>query len=381
VDLSVTHAHSVAESPGGPTRSLRIALISTPHESTPPLAYGSINRIVADLTHELVLRGHEVEVFATGDSTAGGTLRAVYDAPGEQFYDVSRDWMHALHSLRQVRDVDVVHNHNLFSGVALAFLAQARTYLTTAHYYTHRDQHLLSLAGLPSVGHSVVAQSEAQQRRMSWLHPVAVIPPGIRPDLYGFDAHHDGYLLVLGVVGEHKGVREAIDVARTCGYPLIIAGPVPPWCERYYLQQIVPELHGRIQYIGEVGGEERLRLLQRARGLLMLSKAPETFGLSCVEAMVSGTPTVVSGRGALPEIVQHGVTGFVADGHLEWCKAVDALGTIRPEACRAHVEQKYTAAHMADRYLAVYDWLLQREGHGPTTATRSAGPENEEAWR
>ncbi|MBH5335917.1 glycosyltransferase family 4 protein [Streptomyces pactum] len=337
-----------------PGDRLRIAQVSTPHESTPPIAYGSINRIVADLTDELVSRGHEVHLYATGDSTTRGVLHAPYPHPDPDFVNVGQDWMHALGSMRDITGFDVVHNHNLFTGQALSFLAGCRVALTTAHFFTYRDHDLMSRTG-PA---NYVVQSRSQQHRMRHLNVVGTAQPGIRVEEYPLGRGDDGYLLVLGQIGDHKGVREAIGVARRARLPLIIAGPVPPWHQEYFERQVRPWLGPDVQYVGEVGGDVRLELLRRARGVLMLSKGPETFGLVCVEAMACGTPVVVTGRGALPEVVRHGVTGFVADTEEEQCAAVHRLQEIAPDTCRAHVEENYTVGHMTDRYETIYRALL-----------------------
>lgn len=347
------HQHRLA--PARIARPLRIAQLSTPHEATPPRAYGSINRIVADLTNELVVRGHEVHLFATGDSQTLGELHSVYAQPDASFVNVGRDWFHSLHSLREIQHFDVLHNHNLFSGSALSFLANVRATVTTAHFYTHRDRDFL--ARVPRQHFAV--QSRSQAFRMNWLPDVHLVEPGIDVASYPLAYGHAGYLLVLSQVGDHKGIREAIAVARACMKPLVIAGPIPPWHRDYYDAQIRPHLGNGIDYVGEVSGNTRLELIQGANGLLMFSKVPETFGLSCVEAMACGTPVIGSSRGALRELIRHGVNGFVADTHPERCAAVDGLSSIDPAVCRAYVEAAYTVTHMADRYLSLYARLLE----------------------
>ncbi|MFE6776301.1 glycosyltransferase family 4 protein [Streptomyces sp. NPDC057702] len=337
-----------------PAAPLRIAQVSTPHESTPPVAYGSINRIVADLTDELVARGHEVHLYATGDSRTRGVLHAAFDFPDPAFVNVGQDWMHALLSMRDITGFDVMHNHNLFSGQAASFAADCRVALTTAHFFTYRDHDLTGRMG--DAGY--VVQSRSQLRRMRHLKVVGVAQPGIRVEEYQLDRGHDDYLLALGQIGDHKGVREAIDVARRAGVPLVIAGPVPPWHEDYFQRMIRPCLGQDVQFVGEVGGEVRLELLRRARGVLMLSKGPETFGLVCIEAMACGTPVIVTSRGALPEVVVDGVTGFVADTEEDQCRAVHRLAEISPDRCRARVEQNFTVSHMTDRYEEIYRDLL-----------------------
>ncbi|MGH3699381.1 MAG: glycosyltransferase family 4 protein [Pseudonocardiaceae bacterium] len=338
--------------------SLRIAQLSTPHERTPPEGYGSINRIVADLTEELVARSHDVHLFANADSQTSATLHSIYDRVGEKFLDFGRDWLHALFSLREISGFDVLHNHNLFSGTALGFLADARASMTTVHFDHVDDYDFLRRV---SPQHWVV-QSASQRRRLAWLDTTGtmhMVRPGIDVAAYRGADRDDGYLLILGQVGEHKGIREAIETARKVGMPLVIAGPVPSWHERYFEEYVRPELDQQVQYVGVVGGQRRLDLLQGARALLMPSQAEETFGLACVEAMASGTAVVVSAAGALPELVVDGVTGFVARDVSAAVAGVERVAEISPAVCRAHVEQHFTIARMTDDYLELYRRLCR----------------------
>lgn len=329
---------------------MRIAQLSTPHERTPPTAYGSINRVVSGLTEELVRRGHDVTLYATGDSRTSARLRWLFDSPSDQFVDTGRDWLHSLHSLRVREHFDIVHNHNVYSGAALGFLADTDVFLTTSHFFSPADLDFYS--HLPR--QQLVAQSQAQRRMMGALDPVAVVPPGIDVTEYPLCREKDDYLLVLGQIGRHKGTVEAVQVARLVGRPLVLAGPVAPWNRQYFEQEVEPLLGPDVSYVGEVGGQRRLALLQRARCLLMPSNGEESFGLVLVEAMACGTPAVGTDHGAIPEVIEHGVSGFVASSVPELALVVERCGAISAAACRRRVERCFTLDRMTDAYLKLY---------------------------
>ncbi len=334
--------------------ALRIAQVSTCHEATPPTGYGSINRIVSDLTECLVSRGHEVTLFATGDSVTTAQLRSWFPSPSADFVDVGRDWLHSLFSLTTGESFDVVHNHNVYSGVALGQFAQAGAFVTTSHFFSDRDLDFYSY--VPA--HQFVALSDSQRARMDKLRPIAVIRPGIEPATYLFSAQKHDYLLMLGQIGDHKGTVEGIDVAQRLGLPLRIAGPIAPWNKEYYRDRVQPLLSSNIRYLGEVGGRDRLRLLRDARCLLFPSKEAETFGLVLLEAMASGTPAVALRKGAADEILIDGVTGYVCDDLEGMIDAVASCHEISARACRHHVRDHFHRERMTDDYLALYHRLL-----------------------
>jgi glycosyltransferase involved in cell wall biosynthesis len=329
-------------------RSMRIAQISTCHEATPPLRYGSINRIVSELTECLVRRGHEVVLYATGDSSTSARLEYVFEAPSPGFYNIDDDWVHVIKALTTGEHFDLVHNHNIYGGVGLAFLAECDAYLTTVH--TKPNMQFLK----HFQGHNLVALSESHGRMLASLNPLRVITPGLSPDAYPFTEDKEEYILLLGQIGHHKGTREAIDVAESLGMELRIAGLVAPWNEPYFQAEVKPRLRGRISFVGEVGGTDRLDLLRRARCLILPSNALETFGLVLIEAMACGTPVVGTTRGAIPEVVVPGQTGFLADDLAGLADAVRGCDRLDPRQCREHVLKHFTAERMTDDYEDLY---------------------------
>jgi len=334
---------------------MKIAQLSTCHENTPPVKYGSINRIVSTLTEELVRRGHDVTLFATAKSTTRARLKWVFEEPREGFYHIDDDWVHVIKSLTNGERFDIVHNHNIYGGVSLCSLANCRGYLTTCHTKPNLTflRHFLP--------HNFVALSHSHFARMSELAPLATIYPAIDLVDYPFDYEKGEYLLYLGQISHEKGTKEAIQVANELGVPLQIAGVVAPWNKSYFDVEIEPLLNDRIRFVGEVGGTEKLDLLRGAKCLIFPSNTEETFGLAMIEAMVCGTPVVGTSKGAIPEVVLDGETGFVADGVEALVEAAQKIGDIDPYRCRAHVRETFSVERMASNYLALYDTLLARQ--------------------
>jgi len=334
---------------------VRIAQVASCHESTPPNGYGSINRIVSDLAESLVAAGHEVTLFATGDSRTAAMLRWTFPFPLAGELNVGREWLHSIRSLQRCDGFDIVHNHNFFSGSALSFLPRCGAFVTTAHVMPGDAwefvDHLL--------WQPLIVLSEAQRRSLRRLRPMAVIRPGLRLEDYPYQESKQDYILFLGRVGRPKGVDTAIAVATLAGRPLVIAGPVPPWERAYFEECILPAVDGeRVRYVGEVGGDERAGLLSSAHCLIMPSTVEETFGLVLIEAMACGTPVIGSPWGAIPEVIDDGHTGFVASSPQEMAEAVIRCASIVPSECRRQVDQHFGINRMVDEHVALYERLL-----------------------
>lgn len=334
---------------------MRILLISTPHERTPPLTSGGIERIVALLANGLVERGHEVTLFATGDSQTRASLRS-YFPHGIRPYSLMNEAIQVGLALRRAGAYDIVHNH-CFLGAAFCDLSGTAS-LTTLHW-TFDEAHEPLFRAFPQ--HGVVALSEWQRRAMPGLNYLGVVPNAVDLDEYEFRAEKEEYLLFVGRMDPRKGPHLAARAARVTGLPLVLAGKLKPENQPFFDREVAPHLSDRIRYVGEVGGEERRALFAGARALLLPVQWEEPFGLVLIEAMASGTPVIALRRGAIPEVVVEGVTGFIRDDPAELPDAIARVSAIDPAACRAHVAEHYSAPAMVAAYEAIYRRVARTE--------------------
>jgi glycosyltransferase involved in cell wall biosynthesis len=329
---------------------MRIAQLSTPHLPTPPVGYGASELIASLITEELVRRGHEVTLFAHGDSVTSARFIHFPQVEEVQRFDY-RELAHVGRAMALSDGFDVVHNHCLFAGPAMAGLRDVRC-LSTLHY-THPV-----LACFPE--HPYVAVSHAQKAANPRLNVVGVVHNAVDLRLYQPSSARQDYLLFLGRFHPNKGVDLAIRVADRLGARLLIAAPTPHPDQRgYFDEHVAPHIGHRIEYLGEVTGEQKCRLLAEARCLLMPDRWEEPFGLVALEAAASGTPVVAMRKGALPELVLHGETGFLVDSVEEMIEAVRRVDSLDPTRCRQHATTNFSVGRMVDGYLELYEKAIQ----------------------
>jgi glycosyltransferase involved in cell wall biosynthesis len=359
---------------------MRIAQIAPPLERVPPAGYGGTERVVSTLTEELVRRGHDVTLFAAGDSRTAARLVPVVDQALWHHPAGYRDFAPFLvivlgKVLRMIDQFDIIHNHLDFSGFPLARVAPCPV-VTTLHGRLDLPQLqplYQEFADVP-----LVSISDAQRRPLPRANWVATVHHGIDLDQYTFNPAPGRYLAFLGRVSPDKGLDTAIRVARRAGLPLKIAARMPlPYTDdpnvredwAYYEQQIKPLLDGPgVEMVGEVGGADKNEFLRNAAALLFPIRWPEPFGLVMPEALACGTPVLALRHGSVPEVVEDGVTGFICDSEAELVAAVGRIGALDRARCRAAAEQRFSPAAMADRYERVYAELIAR--HGTPLATR-----------
>jgi glycosyltransferase involved in cell wall biosynthesis len=336
---------------------MRIALVAPPWLTVPPLAYGGTELVVDALARGLSAAGHEVVLFTTGDSSCPVERRWVFDAAQtEALPSVVVELRHAVAAYQHVHDVDIVHDHT----VAGPFVAERFTTLpvvTTNHGPFTPDVRALyrALEGrVPIVAISDHHASTAQDV------PIArVIRHGISLDRYAFGPIPGEYLLFLGRMSPDKGVHEAIDVARRAGLPLLIAAKQHEPGERaYFRDHVAPHLDDDVRYVGEVGGRRKLALLAGALALLNPIRWDEPFGLCMIEALASGTPVLATPRGAAPEIVDDGVTGYLCEDLDDLVERARDIGRLDRAACRAAVAERFSAERMARDHVAFYENVL-----------------------
>ena len=322
---------------------------------TPPRHYGPWELVTSLLTEALLARGVDVTLFATKDSRTAGTLAGVCPAPYSEDGSIdAKVWemLHVAHLFERAAEFDLIHNQADF--VPLAFSRLVQTPLVTTIHGFSSDRILPAFKAYNDRVH-YVAISNAD--RHPGLRYAATIHHGIRLEDFPFDPRGSEDLLFFGRIHPDKGAAEAIAVARRAGRRLVMAGIVQD--QDYHNRHVVPALDERsVVYRGPVGGTDRTNILGSARALLHLINFDEPFGLSVVEALACGTPVIARNRGSMPELIDHGVTGFLVNTIDEAVDAVSRIGDIDRVACRAAVAARFTVDRMADRYLGLYRSLL-----------------------
>ncbi|WP_267394535.1 MULTISPECIES: glycosyltransferase family 4 protein [unclassified Sphingomonas] len=334
---------------------MKIAMLAPISWRTPPRHYGPWELVTSLLTEALVKRGVDVTLFATQDSLTAGTLAGVVPAPYSEDPSIDAkvwEFRHLAHLFERAGEFDLIHNQADFPAHAFSHLVDTPI-VTTIHGFSS-DRILPMYQPYQDRVH-YVAISEAD--RSPKLRYAATIHHGIVLDEFPFNAAGSDDLLFFGRMHPDKGAAEAIRVAHATGRRLAMYGIVQD--SGYYEREVQPHLDGiRITHPGAVGGPERVRALGAAAALLHLISFDEPFGLSVIEAMACGTPVIAINRGSMPELIDHGVTGFLVDSEAEAIEAVARLPEIDRAACRAAVADRFTVERMADRYLELYRRIL-----------------------
>jgi glycosyltransferase involved in cell wall biosynthesis len=350
---------------------LRIAMISTPFVAVPPRDYGGTELVVHELVEGLLERGHEVTLFATGDSDTRASLRALYDAPQwppEPYADLD----HVSWALSQVAegDFDIVHAHSP-CALALGRLVPSARLVYTLH---HAREEPLSryYRRFPEV--EFVAISRDQSRRETGVSSSAVIHHGLDPSRYHL-SEPESYVCFVGRFASEKGPHTAIEASLRAGVPIRLAGDVDPTDREFAEAGVLPLLQEpSVTYLGLVGTGQKATLLAGARALLAPIEWDEPFGLILIEAMMSGCPVVAFPRGSAPELIEEGVTGFIASSveHLaDLIRPGGAVDELDRTLTRAHAIQRFHRHRMVADYERLYQAAparTRRAGKHPITA-------------
>ena len=334
---------------------MRIALLGPIAWRTPPRHYGPWEQVTGLLADGLVARGHDVTLFATLDSITAAALDGVIPRPYAEDADLDgRIWeaMHVAHALDRSDEFDLVHNH--LDWLPLAFAAHCRApLLTTIHGFSDRA----ILPAYQAARSAYVSISDAD--RVDELDYLATVHHGIDLNVLPFSPAGGDDLVTLGRIHPDKGTAAAIEIAARTGRRLLIAGLVAD--EQYFRERIEPHVDGvHIVYLGPVGSSQRAEILGSAHALLHPIGFAEPFGLAVVEAMATGTPVITYPRGAMPEVVDDGVTGFLVDGPDQAAAVVDRIVDLDRAVIRRVAETRFSAARMVEDYVDVYATLLQR---------------------
>ena len=336
---------------------MRIAQVSPLIESVPPKLYGGTERIVSYLTEELVRQGHEVTLFASGDSETNAEL--IPCVPEALRLAKVDDWLpYSVMQLekirRRARDFDVAHFHADFLHFPVARTLGMPT-VTTLHGRLDLPFYRQLLDEFPEI--PLISISD-DQRRLLPARWIATVLHGLPADLYSFSAGGGGYLAFLGRISPEKRPDRAIEIAKRAGVHLKIAAKVDKADEKYFNETIRPLIQGPgVEFIGEINDSEKQAFLGGASALLFPIDWPEPFGLVQIEAMACGTPVIAWRRGSVPEVIEQSVSGFLVEGIDEAVDAVHNIALLSRESVRERFDERFTIERVAHDYVRVYESL------------------------
>ncbi len=349
---------------------MRIAQIAPLSERVPPKKYGGTERVIYNLIEELVRRGHEVTLFASGDSQTSARLISVLPKSLRELNRKNPYGLNEWHFTNiglaySMQDkFDIIHDHNYVLSTPVAQLAHVPV-VQTIHGAFHEDNiPLYSL--LDKI--NLVTISRAQRPRGKKLNIVGTVYNGLKMDHYPFSKDNDGYLLYVGRMAMEKGVHYAIEAAQRLDLPLIIAARIAEVDKEYFKEYIKEKLNDpRIIWVGEVNERERNVLMSRAMCLLHPVMWPEPFGLTMIEAMACGCPVVAFNQGSIPEVVQDGKSGFIVSNVGEMVDKVRQIDQIDRAYCRKYSLRTFNERKMADGYERIYKKVIQNSSASTTS--------------
>ena len=337
---------------------MKIAQVAPLFESVPPVGYGGTERVVSYLTEELVAQGHEVTLFASGDSSteaklercATRSLRTDARKPDP----VAHHLMMIERVAEQATEFDVIHSHIDYLPFSLARRSPT-PWITTLHGRLDME-YVEEIFKVFSEQH-VIAISDAQRSQIPWLRWARTIHHGLPRDLYQFNPRGGEDLVFMGRISAEKRVDRAVQIAIRTGRKLRVAAKIDEADIEYYEGIKKCLAHPLVEFIGEIGDAEKSDFLGKAAALLFPIDWPEPFGLILIEALACGTPVIAWKHGSVEEVLSHGQTGFVCDDVAQAVRAVNNIDKLDRRRCRAEFERRFTATRMAKDYLAVYEWI------------------------
>jgi glycosyltransferase involved in cell wall biosynthesis len=341
---------------------MRIAILSPVWFAVPPTGYGGIELIVSLLADGLVDAGHEVTLFASGDSLTKANLESVFPkAPSELIGRSVPELRHALACYTRAGEFDVINDHSGMPAAALAGVVRTPV-LHTVHGPLDGEPGAIyrSIQEVsPNVG--LISISLNQRRPAPELPWAANIPNALDFSLYPCKPHRGDYLLFLGRMSPDKGAHRAIAVAMELGLPLKMAGKKRERKEeQYFAEYVEPHLGRSIEWLGEVPHGTKVELLQDARATLFPIEWEEPFGLVMIESMACGTPVIATRHGAVPEVIEQGRSGLIVDHYREMPAALDLADALDPLECRRYVEEQFAPERMVNDYLGAYREASER---------------------
>lgn len=341
---------------------MKIAQVGPLWEPVPPTTYGGIELVVSLLTEELMRRGHEVTLFASGDSLTRAKLESVCphalrqgSAVGEyEYYEMLQ------HSqvYKQRNNFDIIHFHDKCASLPFTQLISTPTVRTLHYAFTEASIHLFDHYRQQPY----ISISSAQRQPMPQLNYINTVYNGIDLSSYPFSSkpNHPPYLAFLGRMSPDKGPQHAIAIAKQAGLPLKMVGKVDVVDRKFFEQEIAPQIDGeQIEYIGEVNHAQKVELLSQAAVTLFPITWNEPFGLVMIESMATGTPVIGMNNGSVSEVIAHGKTGFVCPRYEEMAAMIPAALELERSSCRDYVQSKFSVKQMVDAYEEAYRQILE----------------------
>lgn len=338
---------------------MKIAQVAPLWERVPPQTYGGIELVVSQLTDELVRRGHEVTLFASGDSQTLACLEAVCPRairldPEVKDYTVY-EMLEISNVYERAAEFDLIHSHIGIAVLAIASRVKTPTVHTLHGDFTPENSKIFQLY------HQQPYISISNAQRQVSLNYIRTVYNGIDVEQYSYhpQPQQPSYLAFLGRMSPEKGPHHAIAVAKQTGLPLKIAGKIDAPDRSFFEREVAPQIDGKqIEYIGEVNREGKIELLGNAAITLFPITWDEPFGLVMVESMATGTPVIALNRGSVPEVISHGKSGFICNSVEQMIAAIPQALELNRQACREHVENHFGIVQMVDGYEAAYQELL-----------------------
>ncbi|PIV00193.1 glycosyl transferase [Candidatus Shapirobacteria bacterium CG03_land_8_20_14_0_80_39_12] len=337
---------------------MKIAILSSIHWRTPPRDYGPWELIASWVTEGMVKRGHQVTLYATGDSITQGQLKWICPRPISEDHDLEPKVYQYLHSARvfeEAENYDIIHNH--YDAYPLVFSKLVKTpVVTTIHgfsspqvreiYQRYSNTYFVSI-------------SMADRKHAPDLNYIGNVYHGIPLNEYQFNDRPESYWCFIGRISPEKGIHLAVKLIKKLGLRFKIAGLIQD--QKYFDNEIKPFLDPKIEYLGTVSDEVKKDLLKNALGFLHLNTYPEGFGLTLIEAMACGTPVIGMNLGSIPEVIEDQKTGFVVNTLEEAEVAIKKIDQISRKDCRERVEKHFTVEKMVDEYEKVYHQILEKK--------------------
>ena len=340
---------------------MKIAQVAPIWERVPPRKYGGIELVVHLLTEELVKRGHEVTLFATGDSITKAKLKYWYHTPPPRTLlgNPVPDLLHTGQAFLEAHNFDVIHNHAGYTGVALGSFADKPVLNTLHGVFTDINKPFYK-AYKKTVYYNSIS---FEQRKLGPkdLNYIGNVYNAINIDSYPYGDKKKDYFVYLSRISKSKGSDVAVDVAIRAGIKLVVAGKIDPGIDsRFFEKEVAPKIDGKqIIFKGEVSEKEKRVLFKEAKGFIFPLQWSEPFGLVMIEAMAAGTPVISFPFGSIPEVVEDGKTGFVVKDIDAMVEAIGNIDQISPAECRKRVEEKFGVKQMVDAYEELYGKIVR----------------------
>ncbi len=347
---------------------MKIAILSSLDERIPPEKYGGVERVVSFLTEELIKRGHDVTLFASGDSKTKAKLVSVWPKGFRRDGSVKKPQalvtlMMAKFFNEYAQNFDIISNH--LDHDPLAFVKFAKAPLVSTLHSTSRPERDVLYRYASELGAYFITISQNQRKSYPEdINFIATIHHGLPIKSFRFNPKPKNYLAWFGRITSpvsvgQKGQDEAIEVAKRLGEKLIMAGKIDKADQKYFNEKVKPKIDGKqIQFIAELNDQEKVPFLGNAKAFLFPVKWSEPFGLAIIEAMACGTPVIAFDRGAAREIIVDGKTGFICKNISEMTEAVERIKEINREKCRKHIEKNFTVQRMVDDYERIFKKII-----------------------